>query len=199
MSDSSITFYYQPNKRRKSELTFFNRLKDKYPNSKVLNQHFLVDEHYLNQFVDFRKLASWLMRDALLPNKKRLACLDLLKQYSFTLCRIALQAQNVSFDVVAQVGKEIFYWEFDEKQHQRLSLSRPGNIYTPAGEAIKVPRYFQRLMRDVWRSCFFDHYTVIWEDWLEQSDCVEDAFSLSKERREFSLDGKFSFRQLVQE
>jgi hypothetical protein len=122
---SEITFYYQPNSQRKSEAAFFYALKSRYPNSQVFNEHFLVSNHYLDQFINTQKVISWLQTNTLLPNKRRLACIQLLQNCPSKSLRVALKPNDISFDVVAKKDGKIYYWEFHEKQRQRLSVDRP--------------------------------------------------------------------------
>ena len=193
----AITFFYQPNRLRKSELAFFQALKSFYPNSQTLNQHFLVNADLVNQFVDSKKLADWLKKDSYLPTKKRLLCLEIIKKLPSESIRVARQPSEISFDVVAKTDNEIYYWEFHEKQHVGLSVDRPKNVYTPDGIEVEVPRYFQRLVRDIWRVCYFSSYTVVWKNWFEKSENTSESLKLSKDFREFSLDEKFSFRRFI--
>jgi len=195
--NQTITFFYQPNKRRKSELAFFHALKSYYPNSQTLNQHFLVNADLVNQFIDSKKLVDWLTRDSFLPTKKRLLCLELARNFPSEFIRVARQPKEIFFDIVAQVGNEFFYWEFHEKQHVGLSVARPQSVYTPEGTSVEVPRYFQRLIRDIWRVYYFSSYTVVWQKWFEKSESAIESLKLSKEFREFSLDGKFSFQRFI--
>ena len=193
----AITFFYQPNRLRKSELAFFQALKSYYPDSKTLNQHFLVNEDLINQFVDSKKLADWLKKDSYLPTKKRLLCLEIIKKLPSESIRVACLPSEISFDIVAKTDNEIYYWEFHEKQHADLSVDRPTYVYTPDGIEVEVPRYFQRLVRDIWRVCYFSRFTVVWKNWFEKSESTNECFKLSKDFREFSLDEKFSFRRFI--
>jgi len=193
----AVTFFYQSNRLRKSELAFFQALKDYYPNSQTLNQHFLVKPDSVNQFVETKKVVDWLMRDSYLPNKKRLSCLEIAKNFRSEFIRVARQPSEISFDIVAETSNEFFYWEFHEKQHVGLSVDRPKYVYTPDGTPVEVPRYFQRLIRDVWRVFYFSSYTVVWKNWFEKSENTSESLELSKDFREFSLDEKFSFRRFI--
>ncbi|MEZ4662677.1 MAG: hypothetical protein R2911_34450 [Caldilineaceae bacterium] len=67
--DQTITFFYQPNRRRRSELAFFESVKNFHPQSQTVNQHFMVNADLVHQFVDVKKLVDWLAKDSYLPNR----------------------------------------------------------------------------------------------------------------------------------
>lgn len=193
-----LTFYYQPNKARRSEAAFVAALQKYHANPQTLNQHYFVDQNRVDKFVSTQQLTDWLTTDTGLSDKKRLACLDLLKTIPSESIRIALHPKEISFDVVAEAGEKVYYWEFHEKQHQNLSVDRQQHVYTPEGSRVTVPRYFQRLVRDVWRALYFDRYTVVWQNWFETPKRnTTEALDLADGYREFFIEGKFSFKHFV--
>ena len=197
--NQAITFFYKPNSLRKSELAFFKALQNHYPNSQTRNEHFIVDADLINQFVDVSKVIGWLKKDSYLPNKKRVSCLKTLDEFPSEFIRVARQPSEISFDVVAQVESKVYYWEYHEKQHASLSVSRTKHVYTPDGAPQEVPRYFQRLIRDIWRVCYFTRFTVIWKIWFETAENIDEALSFSDGFREFYSEGKFSFQNFMHE
>ena len=138
-----VTLFYQSNIRRESEAAFFCALRDRLPDAQTLNEHFLVSSDYLDKFVDAHKVAAWLQSNALLPDKRRRTCIQLLQSAASRFIRVALKPSDISFDVVATRAGEIYYWGFHEKQHQRLSVDRPKHVYAPDGTPIEVPRYLK--------------------------------------------------------
>jgi hypothetical protein len=186
--------YCQPNVKRTSESIFFSALKNHHPNALVSNSNFYVPPDTLDQFLDVEQIIRWLETESYFPTKKRLEGLDILKTFPSPQLRIAFTPKEISFDFVLQKNDRYYFWEFQERQHAKLKDDRPKRVYTPTGDPVVVPRFFQRLIRDLWRLSFFRPYTSVWKDWFESdfraSECLETADGY----REFHLPGKFSFK-----
>lgn len=77
---------------------------------------------------------------------------------------------QISFDVtiVDEEGQPHFF-EFHEEQHARMSVSRPAVVYDALGAPITVPRYIQRLYRDIWRLEHVRPFQVLWADWFDEN------------------------------
>lgn len=150
-----------------------------------------IDADPASSTISRRDLLTWLHSAVQLPARKREACLRLAGELPQ---RIAIGPSGRSYgcDFAAVRAHEPFYWEFHERQHRTLSVSRPENLFSPRGEQIEVPRYFQRLVRDLWRIQTCKNLTVVWFDYF-----YEHATSFRPELaagyRELSLPTKFSF------
>jgi hypothetical protein len=195
---SQTILYYQPNIQRTSESFFFTALKNHHHDAIVTNSHFYVPAATLDQFLEVENIIHWLETERFFPTKKRLECLDILRSFPTTHLRVAFLPRDISFDFVLQKNDRVYFWEFQERQHAKLTIDRPKKVYTPAGDPVVVPRFFQRLMRDLYRLSFFRPYTSVWKDWFESDACTADCLELADGYREFHLPGKFSFKGFLE-
>ena len=195
---SPTILYYQPNIQRAGESLFFAALKNHHPDAIISNSHYHVPPSKLDQFLEIQIMIRWLEVEPYFPTKKRKASLEILKTFPTPQLRIAFLPKEISFDFVLQKDDRVYYWEFQERQHAKLTVDRPKKVYTPAGDPIIVPRFFQRLMRDLWRLSFFRPYTSVWKDWFE-SDARSDAcLEIGENYREYHRSGKFSFKSFLE-
>jgi hypothetical protein len=105
------------------------------------------------------------------PNKKQKIRKILKKRSIPDSIRIATEPDAISFDfAIVDKNQVKLLVEVHEKQHRTLSISKPTTIYDKDGWPIKVPRYIQRLIRDIWRfnvaRTHSINYLVVWFDWL---------------------------------
>lgn len=191
-----VTIYYKPHIKRVREAAFFNFLKTHLPHATVIHQNFPIPSHYLSQTIDTHRLIKCLQIDQILPAKARSECIRILNNCPSQL-KVALTPSQISFDMVVKAGTDIYYWEFHEEQHWKLTVPRPQKVYTADNKPLEIPRYLQRLIRDIWRLEHFPAYTIVWHDWFEENQ-VQYAPELLKSIEEFHLPGKFSFRQFWQ-
>lgn len=154
----------------------------------------------MDKFVDKNSLITALVKENYLPFNAKDSCLEILTANHFPeRIKIALNSKDISFDIVITSDEGTFYWEFHEKQHRALSDSRLKRIYNAENnEVISVPRYFQRLVRDVWRFQNFDPYTIVWQDWFIEN-CYTYKPQLQSDLYEYSLQNCFSFSEFYNE
>ncbi len=195
---SSTILYYQPHQSRKSEAAFFEALQQFHPEAILSYTHFEVPQEKMDQFLEVKKLVLWLQKEQKLPLKKRNECLVILKNFPSKQLRIAFTPKEISFDIVLVKDHKIHYWEFQEKQHAKLTVDRLKKVYTPDGKPVEVPRFFQRLMRDLWRLSFFRPYTSVWKDWFESEARTDQCLEIAEGYREYHLPGKFSFKGFLE-
>ena len=184
--------YYKSHKSRGREAAFFNFLHAQFPKATIVNENFPIAAHYLDYFVDTNRLIASLQADQLLPKQKRQRCIELLKACPAHL-RIASSPSQISFDIVIEHNEKLYYWEFHEEQHRRLTVDRMQKVFAPDGTAYEIPRYLQRLIRDVWRVQYFRPYTIVWSDWFIHNQTSYKPH-LGEGFQEFYKDGKFSFQ-----
>jgi hypothetical protein len=103
----------------------------------------------------------------------------------------ALSPNRISFDFVIVSSRRTYYIEYHERQHASLSVNRPTKVFDADGSAHTVPRYVQRLIRDVWRIQTFSDVTVVWDDWFARTG--RKPPQLARGFHEFSLPGRFTF------
>lgn len=191
-----ITIYYNLHQNHKRELNFFNRFIEHLPDSKIVENNYEVDDSYLDKYVDTLKLITCLQVDTLLPKTRRKRCIDILKDCP-TKIKIALKSSRVTFDIVVEENEKIFYWEFHEEQHKKMSNSQTKKVFSPEGLPVNVPRYLQRLVRDVWRVIYFRPYTIVWSDFF-YTNMTQFNPSLRSGFHEFYNSDKFSFYKFCQ-
>jgi len=183
--------YWTPHKSRKREREFVEFLALRLSGD-LVNQRFTLDPKTLDSELDTRELLACLEADRSLPAVKRQRCIETLKTLP-TQIRVAREISRISFDVVVERHGRIYYWEFHEKQHRTLTVDRPEPIYGPHGkEEFRVPRYLQRLIRDIWRIKAYPDLTIVWWDWFETHRASYDP-SIAFGFREYQLPGEFSF------
>ena len=188
-----LTIYYKPHRKRIREAAFCNALVTQFPDAVLRNENYPIPFAYLEKLVDTHQLIAWLETETLLPNTRRQQCVQILKGYPEQL-KVALQVSRISFDIVVVADQQAYYWEFHEEQHRRLKVARMSKVFAPDGTAIEVPRYLQRLIRDVWRTLYFRPYTIVWSDWFA-AHAATYRVALGDSFQEFYTAGRFSFRE----
>lgn len=184
------SIYYGPNQNRKAEAQFAGALMRAFPDTSIVEQQFSIRAEYLDCYVSRDQLIAWLEADTLLPQRRRNLCIERLKDCP-SLIQVCLSPLDISFDLVLVTGTRLCYFEFHEDQHWRLTVPRPSMVYSPENEEIPVPRFLQRLVRDVWRVLTFRPYTLVWKDWFLRNE--DDYRPTPAEDLELSLPGKFRF------
>ncbi|MGD0793823.1 MAG: hypothetical protein ABR920_18820 [Terriglobales bacterium] len=154
---------------------------------------FALDPAKLNCPVSTPGLLACLNADCSLPKAKRQGCIDLVGRLPAQI-RVATKPSRISFDLVVEHDGRTYYWEFHEEQHRRLTVRRARPVYRPNGEELWVPRFLQRLVRDVWRVKTFPDFTIVWCDWFETHRQSFDPV-IAPGFREHYLPGRFSFEK----
>jgi hypothetical protein len=164
-----ITIYYKSNSSRVREAAFVSWLQMHLPDAQLSTNHFPVCRTYLDRYIATQDLIDALKADNHLPKKPRQRCIELLHQCP-TLLKVALEPTRISFDVVVEQDGQPYFWEFHEEQHRKLTLTRTQKVYDAQTNApVQIPRYLQRLIRDVWRVAYFRPYTIVWHDWFAKN------------------------------
>jgi len=191
-----LTIYHSFHKKRNDESDFFGTFQTAFPDAIITNDNFRVESRYLNCFVEKEMLSKWLSEDDLLPRTRRRYCLENLRHCPDRL-KVCLDSTRILFDIVVVHDDRKYFWEFHESQHCRLTDNRDSRVYAPDGSKFVIPRYLQRLIRDVWRAQYFTPYTIVWSDWFANNrgnyrPVLLDGFN------EFCINGRFSFRSFCQ-
>jgi hypothetical protein len=190
--DERIQIFHESHRSRGRENAFGRFLADCL-GAVLVDKHFEVPHKALETPINTRELLDWLRTDRRLPPKKRQECIDLTSGLPRWI-RIAIGSWQASFDFVVQQGDRCYCWEFHEVQHRNLAVDRPAYVYGQNGRALRVPRFLQRLIRDVWRLKTFPDLTIVWVDWFDaEKDCYKPV--LAPGFREYHLPTQFSFRE----
>jgi len=192
-----LTIYHKPHSARRSEASFVQLLRGQFPEAIYRAENFPLPAESLKNPVHTAQLLAALETDALLPARQRTQCIELLRICPPELA-VALNPNRISFDLVVVAATESYYWEYHEEQHRRLTVTRPKQLYDARTHApIPVPRFLQRLVRDIWRVQSFQPYTIVWKDWFGVHQYTYQPM-LQAGLHEFALPGKFSFRSFYQ-
>lgn len=191
-----ILVHYKPHASRASEKAFFNHLMSAFPQATVTNDTFIFPDYIADWTLSKSCLKYALQNDVHLAPRKRKDCLDILANCPDEI-KVIQDAKSISFDIIITAGELIYYWEYHEDQHRSLNVSRPQKIYDARSNTpIVVPRFFQRLLRDIWRGVHFEPYTIVWKDWFEAHQGKYTP-SLQPGFKEYAFPEKFSFQKLL--
>ena len=192
-----MNIFHSPRANCVGESLFVCFLRKHFPNANYVEESYPIQVEYLENSVSAQSLIAALEQDHYLPNAAKETCLEILTNNCPPNIKIALNPNRISFDVVITLDKETFYWEFHEKQHRNLADPRNKQIYNAENdEVIIVPRYLQRLIRDVWRFQNFRPYTIVWQDWFV-ANCYTYKPQLQAGVHEFYLPDEFSFSEFI--
>jgi len=187
-----IAIYHKPHSARQSEASFVHALQHQFPRAIYHAENYPIPASYLHKYVQTQQLLAAIDRDDRLPARQCVQCRAILADCPPKL-QVAHDPSRISFDVVITADGETYYWEYHEDQHRRLTVTRPQHIYDAAtGAAITVPRYVQRLVRDIWRLHYFRPYTIVWKDWFETRQTTYQP-QLQPGLHEYVLPQQFSF------
>ncbi len=185
--------YYHPNIMRKREARFVKELIKRVKPDKIIHSNFILPAYLLLESVETTEIIHWVKHSAL-THKRRNSAVQELNLCPSTI-KVAIHPNQISCDVVIHNNGKAHYIEFHEDQHARLTVKRPAVIYTQNGEPLTVPRYIQRLVRDVWRVKYLRPYSVIWADWFEQNGL--DSFNChASAYQEYVLPQRCNFKEL---
>jgi hypothetical protein len=187
--------YYKPHRLRTREARFFQTFLTHLPELAHVPEDYPLPAPLLDGLVDTAEVLRWLARDTLLAPVKRAACLSILRQAPPQL-KVALRSERISCDIVVVQEGRPYYWEFHEEQHRSLNVSRPTAVYAPDGTPHQVPRFVQRLIRDIWRALYLRPYAIMWSDWFEAQSAPYQPV-LAEGLRELAQPGRFTFQRFM--
>ena len=188
-----MDIYYQPHKSRKKEAAFVHALiEELHPN--VVEGYYPLPESLLHRNVHTADIINWVDNSGISTKRQHTALQELSKCPSEI--RVALTPNQITCDVVILQDNTLYYFEYHEKQHARLTINRPSTIYALDGTPITVPRFIQRLVRDVWRTLYLRPYTVVWDDYFNEHG-ISDIAELKTGYCEYYLPEKPNFTHFV--
>jgi hypothetical protein len=190
-----MKIYFQPNVKRLKELEYFETVKRSFPNFEHIKKNYRIEESLLNKTVSSESLINNLKKDNKLPFKRKTNCINELEKLPHSL-KVALSPTDISFDFVITNENGILFIEFHEIQHCKLKVSRPSNVFDEKDNLFLIPRYLQRLIRDVWRIQNFKCFDVVWWDWYEENK-LSYKLSFTNDFKEFYKINNFSFTNFV--
>lgn len=162
-----VTLYYPPNSQTHRQTAFFYAFGRKFRKTAVVWEPFRLDASFAARFVETARLVRWVESAEGLNAKVKSRCLQVLADCPPKV-RVILDPSRISFDVtVVDEGGQAHFFEFHENQHAGLTVNRPEKIYDIDGKAVSVPRYIQRLYRDIWRLEHVRPFQIVWADWFD--------------------------------
>lgn len=191
--------YNKPKSNQPQEKLFQEYILKGHPGAQHINEtHKLSIEEFNNPFIDIRKIEKLLQKDNYLPYEKKVLVLSIIKQLPDKV-RVAKNNNLVSVDFLIIDKKEMkHYIEFHEQQHRKLTDKRPKPIYDKDYNRFEIPRFVQRILKDIWRYENLPNYKIVWFDWFESNRNNTFTNLIDSEKTEFAMDGQFTFTQLCQ-
>lgn len=193
------TVYFKQHIKREKEKTFFNFLNSEFPNADHIDNNYPLDEKLLTNFIDIPKTTRLLKNDTKLPSSKRnqtIAALATLPDKVY----VARSINEVSVDFTIVINNKVHFIELHEKQHSQLSVSRLTPIRCSNNQRFEIPRFAQRLLKDLWRLENLPNYKIVWWDWFDKNKSTTlIADILNAEEVEFSVADKFSLSNLLKQ
>ena len=192
------TIYNKPSSNQKAELLFQNYLLSKLPNFVHKNETYQLSEsEFTNPFVNVRKLEKAIFNSGNISQTKKAALFNILNKLPEKV-KAAEKPNFISVDfVVVDENNRKYYIEFHEKQHRNLSVSRLTHICDEFQNRYEIPRFAQRLLKDIWRFENLPNYKIVWFDWFDKDPNCKIEEILSLENNELFIESKFSFSKLL--
>jgi hypothetical protein len=146
-----ITLYYAPNSQTHRQSAFFYAFGRTFKKTCVVWEPYRLGEADIAGIIETHKVVDWLKDANGVGAKAKEKCLSALAQCPDQV-RVALEPSQISFDVTAvDENGQPYFFEFHEEQHTKMTVDRPAVIYDIQGAPVTVPRFLQRLYRDLWR------------------------------------------------
>ena len=186
-----MKLYHQYNSARKKENDFLDYIFETYPQIEYIKENYDLSKINLETEIDLTDTLKFLQNDRFLPLRKKNELINILKNIPEKI-KVIKTSSDISVDFVFVSDSKPYFIELHEKQHKKLTVSRMQNIYTVQCETIKVPRFAQRFIRDLWRIRNLPNLTIIWYDWFLLNKEIYN-FEFSLKFKEYFLDQKFSF------
>ncbi|MBT3635261.1 MAG: hypothetical protein HN528_13065 [Candidatus Marinimicrobia bacterium] len=193
---NEIVIHNKIKKQCANEHSFLMFLQELYPSSKHINKEYQLPNTIPPIPINTLQLIDNLERNEFLtPYKKEKVQLELKILPDMVL--VVNETTNISVDFAIVHNNTSYFIEFHEKQHRIDSNKRCNKVYDLDGTPINVPRYLQRLFRDIWRWRVLNNYTIVWYDWFAANMRNNEPSYLNSCNMEFSLPNKFRISGLI--
>lgn len=184
------TIYFKEHSTRQAEKIFFNYLKTLYLNVNHIDENYRLDQHYIDRLILTNKVSDFVIKSILISDKKKAIALEALSKLPDKV-KVAKEISDLSIDFVIQDKNHLIFIEFHEKQHYRLSDYRLKPIFSIKNERLEIPRFLQRLIKDIWRWENLSNFKIVWHNWFDKNQKTLIKFHKNK-NEEFVLPNKFS-------
>ncbi|WP_417371461.1 hypothetical protein [Gelidibacter japonicus] len=188
-----VIIYNNARTNQQKEITFRRWLLDYFPNSQFREETYYLPNNLVSKTLAPIEIAKRIQKNSELSLQKKANCIRELIQLPKEVKVItSIRQITVDFTIISESKTQ--HIEFHESQHFTLNVPRASNLYSLDDEVIKVPRYLQRLLRDIWRLKYIPNYQIVWHDWFETNKNV-DIFKSNL--NEFALPNKFKISDLA--
>ncbi|MFT3934419.1 MAG: hypothetical protein QM726_12430 [Chitinophagaceae bacterium] len=184
------TIYFKKHSNRKSEKVFFNYLMSLYSDIIHVDENYLLDSHYIDKHISTTRILKFINKSTFISDKKKAIAFEVLSKLPQNI-KVAKEISDLSIDYVIKDKNHLTFIEFHEKQHYRLSDYRLRPIFTTDNERREIPRFLQRLMRDIWRWENLRNFKIVWHNWFDKNQKTLVKFH-KDQNEEFVLPNKFS-------
>ncbi|MGD9488109.1 MAG: hypothetical protein AB7W47_08805 [Calditrichaceae bacterium] len=167
------------------------------PGINYLKENYRLTENEYDSSIEIKPIIDSLKNDTWLPKKRKQNCIDILQDIKLNHDKVVVfeSVNKISFDFTIKIDSDLFFFELHEDQHKKLKVNRQSKIFDIQGNEIFVPRYLQRLLKDIWRWENLDNYKIIWADWfISSSNKLSNL--LEKGKIEYGIDNTFQFKNL---
>ncbi len=192
-----MKIFNKTNTKRVDEREFLNKLLDIFPNATHLDTEYSLQECLSDKPLKIDILIKKIDRGEFISNLKKNRCIGELKLLPNEI-KVVRNINEISVDFGIEYQNSVYFIEFNENQHRIDSNMRCKTIYDLYNNPINVPRYLQRLLRDIWRWQFLERYTIVWLDWFTVNKSKVIKY-LNLKNMEYALKDKFTISDLVEE
>jgi len=190
-----MKLYHSYNIKRKQEHLFLEFILNKFPEIDYLKENYRLVENKCDSSIEIKPIIESLQNDIQLPKKRKQNCINILQDISnnHEIVVVFESVNKISFDFTIKTDSDLFFIELHEDQHKKLKVNRQSKIFDSKGNVIYVPRYLQRLLKDIWRWQNLDNFMIIWADWFSSSSS-EILELLEKGKIEYGEVNTFQFK-----
>lgn len=185
-----MELYHLPHKSRKKEALFVSKIIEAL-NPTVIKSYYPLPNSLIHRSVKTADIINWVDTTKLTQKRRSTVTQELLRLPKEV--KVALNTKQITCDVVILSDNIPHYFEYNEKQHSRLTVNRPSRVYAADDTEIIVPRFIQRLVRDVWRTLYLRPYNVVWDDYFAQHG-LDDIDLLADGYNEYCLPDTTNFK-----
>lgn len=163
---------------------------------KINNKNHILDSNLINKELNIEYIIEKIKNCSNLKDSKKIKCINSLIKVNKSI-KVIKKIEDISVDfAIIDNNNKIYLIEYNENQHYIDSNTRKTKIYDNLNNEIKIPRFLQRLLRDIWRWKYLDNYCIVWKNWFELNKNKANNFLISG-KCEFSLENKFKISDLI--
>lgn len=194
-----MKIFYNTKSNQKDEKEFISAIATKFEDARLIKENYDLPSTLITNKLDVRHIEYLVSIKKNISPRNKSKLLKSLNKLPDSI-QVAKTITDLSVDVVIQSKNEVRLIEFHEKQHRNLTVGRATPIFIDDNYKIYVPRFAQRFLKDIWRFKYLNNFQVVWWDWFySNSENAVSLFLNNPQKKEFFIDGKFSFTEFVQQ